>query len=365
MSTQEQALSMEAIEEFLRRVYGFMEGAVVSGMVYLGDRLDLYKAMQGAGPLTADELAERTGLHPRWVLEWLRNQAAADLVAYRGDGRFELTPAGAFVLADEEHSPAFSAGAFSGLPQQLGVLTELEECFRTGIGLPFDAQGREGNHAVARMFAPWFRHMLVPVILPALDGVTQKLEARAKVADVGCGAGVALCTMAKAFPSSELHGYDISEHALALAEETKRRVGVDNVTFHDVRAEELPADGRFDLVTAFDCIHDMTHPQEVLSAVRKALRDDGTFLVGDIKGKPTFEENLRVKESDDVPIAMMYGFSVLSCMSSALSEPDGAGLGTLGFHEEKAREMAKAAGFSRFAVHDFDNPVNLYYEIRP
>lgn len=359
MSTQQ--IDFERMEEFVQHVFGFMQGAVVSGMIYLGDRLGLYRAMQGAGPITSEELATKTGLHERWVREWLRGQGAAELVNYRGDGRFELDSEQALVLADEENSLAFAAGPFGGLPDQVAVLPKLEESFRTGIGLPFDAQGREGNHAVARMFAPWFRHMLVPVILPALDGVVPKLEAGGVAADVGCGAGIALITMAKAFPSSQFHGYDISKHALDLAEENKAEAGVDNVTFHDARGEELPSDGGFDLVTTFDCIHDMTHPQEVIGAIRKALSDDGAYLIADVKSKPTYEENLE----ENPMVAMMYGFSVLSCMSSALSEPDGAGLGTLGFHEQVAREMTKAAGFSRFAVHDFENPVNIYYEARP
>jgi len=356
-----QQVDVEKMLEFVEHVYSFMQGAVVSGMIYLGDTLGLYRALNGAGPTTAAELAARTGLHERWILEWLRNQGAAQVLAYRGDGRWELTPEQALVLADEENSLAFAAGAFAGLPQQLQVLEKLPESFRTGIGLPFDAQGRAGNHAVARMFAPWFRHMLVPAILPALDGVVSKLESGAKVADVGCGAGIALCTMAKAFPSSEFHGYDISKHALALAEDNKREAGVHNVTFHDAAGEQLPSDGRFALVTTFDCIHDMTHPQQVISAIRKALDDDGTYLIADIKARPTYEENLE----ENPMVAMMYGFSVLSCMSSAMSEPDGAGLGTLGFHEGTAREMTAEAGFTRFKIHDFDNPVNVYYEVRP
>ena len=352
---------MEKTFEFLEHVMRNMEGAVVSALIYLGDKLGLYRAMQGAGPLTAAELAERTGLHPRWVLEWLRNQGAAKIVDYRGDGRFELTPEQATVLADEENSVFFIAGMFQGLPGMLGVLTSLPESFRTGIGLPVDAQGSEGAPGVARGFAPWYRHMLVPVVLAGLDGVTEKLESGAKAADVGCGAGIALIEMAKAYPATDFHGYELSKEALVIAEKNKTEAGVTNVTFHDVRGEQLPTDGSFDFIATFDCIHDMTHPREVIGAIRNALKDDGTYLIADIKSKPTYEGNLE----ENPMVALMYGFSVVSCMSSALSEPGGEGLGTLGLHPELAEQICREAGFTRFTEKDFGNPINIYYEVRP
>ena len=354
-------IDMDKAMEFMVHVFGHLQGAVVSALISLGDSLGIYKAMQDAGPLSADELAERTGLHPRWLLEWLRNQGAAGILEYRGDDRFELTAEQAAVLADEENSILFSAGGFQGLPMLSSLIGPLQESFKTGIGLPYDAQGRDGNHGVARMFAPWFRHMLVPAILPGLDGVVAKLQAGAKVADVGCGAGIALITMGKAFPKSEFHGYELSKHALELAAANLAESGLQNVTFHDVRGEQLPDDGSFDFITTFDCIHDMTHPTEVIGAIRRAIKDDGTYLIADIKGYPSYEENLE----ENPMVAMMYGFSVLSCMSSALSEPDGEGLGTLGFHEVVAREITQKAGFTRFTAHDFGNPLNSYYEVRP
>jgi SAM-dependent methyltransferase len=264
------------------------------------------------------------------------------------------------VLADER-SPAFAAGGFCGLPQQLAVLDRLPEAFATGRGLPYDAFGLEGNRGVERMFAPWFRTMLVPVAIPALDGVAAKLAAGARAADVGCGAGVAVIEMAKAFPRSEFHGYDVSKYALERAAANLAESGLRNVTFHDADGDALPADGRFDFITTFDCLHDMPNPGPVIAAIRRAVAPDGTWLIADIKSYPTFEQNL----AENPMAAMMYGFSVLSCMSSALSEPGGAGLGTLGFTEDLARTMTHEAGFTRFATHDFDNPLNAYYEVRP
>jgi 2-polyprenyl-3-methyl-5-hydroxy-6-metoxy-1,4-benzoquinol methylase len=329
-------------------------------MIYLGYHLGLYAALRDAGAMTSAELAQRTGLHERWVREWLHSQAAARLLDYSGAGRFAMSPIAALVLANPD-SPAFVAPSFAALPQQMNVLEQLRNSFATGIGLPYDAIGPEGARGVEGMLAPWFRTMLVPIVLPRLEGVTAKLQAGACAADIGCGTGVALIEMAKAYPRSQFHGYEISQCALAEAEQHRGEAGVSNVRFHDARSSALPEDGRFDFVTAFDCLHDMTHPAEMMRSVRRAMKSDGTWLIVDVNARPSFEENV----ARNPMAAMMYGISVMSCLSSSLSEPGGAGLGTLGFSEPVAREMTAAAGFSRFTRLDFDNPVNAYYEVRP
>jgi ubiquinone/menaquinone biosynthesis C-methylase UbiE len=194
-----------------------------------------------------------------------------------------------------------------------------------------------------------------------LDGVVAKLEHGAKVADVGCGAGAALIKMAKEFPKSEFHGYELSRHALERAETNKADSGLTNLFFHDVQSDPFPGDGSFDFITTFDCLHDMTRPDEAIAAIYRALRPDGSYLIADINGAPTYEENLERNPMT----SLMYGFSVLSCMSSALSEPGGLGLGTLGFHEDVARKMCGEAGFKRFARLEIPHAMNAYYEVRP
>jgi 2-polyprenyl-3-methyl-5-hydroxy-6-metoxy-1,4-benzoquinol methylase len=353
-------IDVEKATKTAEHVFGILGGAVVSGMIYLGDRMGLYRTMSGAGPLTSEELARKSGLHERWVREWLYGQAAANLIDYKGESRFELSPESASVLADES-SPFFLAGGFDGLPQQMAVLNLLPESFKSGIGLTYDQLGPEVNRGVERLLAPWFRTQLVPNALPKLDGVVAKLQAGARVADVGCGSGVALIEMAKAYPRSDFHGYDIAKIPLARASENAKQAGVKNIRFHDAAADPLPGDASYDLITTFDCLHDMTRPDLVMQAIRKAIKSDGTWLIADIHGQPTFEGNLR-----ENPLApLMYGFSVLSCMSSALSEPGGLGLGTLGLPEPVARKMTAEAGFSRFTTRDFDNPINAYYEVHP
>ena len=190
-------------------------------MVHLGDRLGLYRALADAGePLTSVELAERTGLDERWVREWAYNQAAAKLIDAEGpDGheRFSLSPEAVAVLADAD-SPAFGMGQFTRLPGLMATLDSMPEAFRTGLGYDYDSHGEDGAASVERSFEPWYRNYLIPVALPALDGVVPRLEAGGTAADVGCGAGVAVCLMATAFPASEIHGYDISRLALERAE---------------------------------------------------------------------------------------------------------------------------------------------------
>ena len=353
-------IDVEKAKKTAEHVFGILGGAVVSAMIYLGDRMDLYRKMSGAGALTSEELAHKTGLHERWVREWLYGQAAANLIDYRGESRFELSPENALVLADEG-SPFFLGGGFCALPQQMAVLNLLPESFKSGKGLTFDQLGPEVNRGVERLLAPWFRTQLVPSALPKLDGIIAKLQTGARVADVGCGSGVALIEMAKAYPRSDFHGYDIAKIPLARALENAKRAGVKNVRFHNAATDPLPGDASHDFITTFDCLHDMTRPDLVMQAIRKAIKPDGTWLIADIHGQPTFEGNLK-----ENPLAsLMYGFSVLCCMSSALSEPGGLGLGTLGLPELVARKMTMEAGFTRFTTRDFDNPINAYYEVRP
>jgi 2-polyprenyl-3-methyl-5-hydroxy-6-metoxy-1,4-benzoquinol methylase len=212
-----------------------------------------------------------------------------------------------------------------------------------------------------RSFEPWNRAHLVPTVLPVLDGVVARLTAGGKVADIGCGAGGAVLLLAEAFPASEVAGYDISQHALERAGARLAASGLANAEFHDARREPLPADQSLDLVTTFDCIHDMTDPAGMMRTIRAALRDDGTWLLVDIKALDTFAENAARN-----PMApLMYGISVLSCMSSALSEPGGAGLGTLGLSAGRAEAMARDAGFTRFRRLPVDHAINAFYEVRP
>ena len=353
------AIDPDALKMFAFQVFSKLEGAVTAGMIHLGEKLGLYAVMSDEVPRTSHELASAANLDERWVREWVHNQAAARLVQFDADERFWLTPEAVAVFATPSH-PAFAMGMFGRLPNTMDLLHTLPESFRTGIGYDYDAHGAEGAAGIERSFEPWYRNFLLPVGISALDGVKAKLEKGAVAADVGCGAGVAVRVMAKGFSASQFHGYDVSAHALERAERRRAEEGLANAHFHNVRSEPLPEDGRFDLITTFDCIHDMTHPTDMMRSIRRAISPDGVWLLVDIKAKDTFAENLA-----NPMASLMYGISVMSCMSSALSEPGGEGLGTLGLPESKARAMTEAAGFSRFRRLEIDHAMNAFYEVRP
>ena len=347
-----------------------LEGAVTSAMVHLGDHLGIYRAMANAdAPITTAQLAHATQLNERWIREWSYNQAAAKIISTINkpsdsptidDDTFFLSPEQTAVLALDSH-PAFGMGMFHGLPQTMDSLNQLPESFRTGIGHNYDSKGEQGAVSIERNFEPWSNANLISAVLPKLDGVTQVLSKGAKIADIGCGAGGAVLLMGKEFPKSEFIGYDISKFALARAAEKLKTSKLTNATFADPRDQPMPTNNSVDLITTFDCIHDMTHPQQMMNAIRSAITDNGTWLLVDIKAHDSFTMNA----TKNPMAALLYGVSVMSCMSSAMSQPGGAGLGTLGLSANTAEQMAKSAGFSRFAKLDIEHAVNAFYEIRP
>jgi len=348
----------DALKKFGFKVWTYKMGEQVSLMVHLGDRLGLYRTMRDQGPMTTDQVADAAGLHERFVREWLLGQAAAELITRDEDGRFELTDVQAAVLADEDASLAFAAGAFrGGLDPQ--IIERICESFRTGVGLTYEEQGPNAAAGLARMTGPWARLALTSKVLPALDGVVDKLEAGATVCDIGCGGGVMLTTLAEAYPNARCVGIDPSSVAVDLARNRAAERNLTNVEFIEAFGQDLEPGSGYDLVVTFDCMHDMAFPERTAEAIRSAIADDGTWLLKDIRSTGDFDRDRR-----NPLLAMFYGFSVASCLQSAMSEPGGRGLGTLGLHADAARELVEEAGFGRFEVHDLEDAANLYYEVR-
>ncbi len=350
----------DKVRRIALEVWRFKQGEMVSLMIHLGDRLGLYRAMVGAGPVDAAELAAQTDLAERWVREWLLSQAAAGLVRSNDGEHFELPPEAVPVLADDRTSLWFAAGAFHGYSASPEVVDALAEAFRSGVGLSYDQLGPAAAHQVERMLGPWTRLALVAEIIPALKGIGERLRSGGRVADVGCGTGLAVFALADAFPASFVEGFDPSAHAIDVAERRLAETELTNVTFHRLPAAALPDEATFDLVMTLDCLHDMPRPEEAARAIRAAIRPDGAWLIKEIKAGETWAEN-----SKNPVLAMMYATSVATCMSSALSEPGGAGLGTLGMTRSRAEQMCSSAGFSSFEVHEFPDPANVYFEVRP
>ena len=363
--TEQRELDPDALKMFSFGIFSKLEGAVTAGMIHLGDRLGLYEIMAtSVDGDTSESLASKAGLHERWVREWLHNQVAARIVTCAdlsaGQPVFHLSPEGVAVLATPDH-PAYGMGMFHRLPQTMGALNAMPEAFRTGVGHDYDSHGPEGAVGIERSFEPWNQNFLIPMVIPALEGIQQKLTNGARVADIGCGSGGAALLMGATFPKSVIDGFDISKFALERAQERKAESHVSNVSFFDPRDKPIADDNSYDLICTFDCIHDMTQPTEMMKTIRKALKDDGTWLLVDIKAHDSLELNV----TKNPMASLLYGISVLSCMSSAMSEAGGEGLGTLGLSAVRAEAMARDAGFTQFKKLDVDHSVNAFYEVRP
>ena len=346
----------EAARALALKTWQYKQGELVSLMIYLGRRTGLLNTVAATGPADSTAIAEGAGLDERWVREWLEGMAAAGLIERSADARYALSPEQQAVLVDET-SLLYAAAAFSGGTP--GDITEaILESFQTGIGFSYEEQGEVVAEEIDGMNRAWHRTFLPDVVIPMLDGVTERLEQGARVIDVGCGGAVTLEALAQRYPESTFHGVDPSSHAIALAE--ARNAWLSNVEVWVAGGEVLTTDSSYDLVMTLDILHDLSHPERVVEAVRRAIADDGVWLVKDMKVADTFDGNLR-----NPVLAMMYGFSLTSCLASATAAPDGAGLGTLGLTPSLLQAMSETAGFTSFQVHKTDDPTHLYYEIRP
>ena len=346
----------DRMQEYAQQLIGYKTGEMVSLMVHIGDELGLYEAIVGKPSVNAASLAEATGLNERWLLEWLRGQGAAGIIDHLGDEQFQLSDVAAEALLEED-SPAYLKGFFFKPPSH-EILEKTIDAFRTGIGVSWGAHGDAASHFLCRTNRP-FHLQLASQIIPLMDGVEERLSAGGTVLDVGCGSGTAVTELAKAFPNSSFVGIDPAANMIAEARD--RYTDMKNVRFEVGYGEFIDDVDTYDLITTFDCMHDMTDPEGTMRAVRRSVKPDGAWLIKDIRAQDSYAENL------ENPVApMMYGFSVLFCMSSALSKPGGAGLGTLGFPPGVCENMGREAGFEKFRILDFEgDPFNYYYELKP
>jgi SAM-dependent methyltransferase len=333
-------------------------GAAISGLLlHIGDRLGLYKAMAGAGPMTSSTLAARTGTAERYVREWLGNQAAGGYVIYHPvDDTFELPPEQAMVVADEG-SPVFLAGAFESIASCYADHDTFVDAFRTGAGVGWQAHDERLFSGVLRLFRPGYAAHLVSDWLPALDGMVDKLRAGASVADIGCGLGASTIIMAEAFERSTFVGVDIHEPSIAAARKTAAAAGVDHrARFHVAAAKELPGTG-YDLVCLFDCLHDMGDPVGAARSIRRALAPDGTLMLVEPLAGDGLEDNLN-------PVGRtFYGLSTVICTPASLAQEVGLGLGAQA-GELRLAGVLREAGFSHIR-RATQTPFNLILEARP
>ena len=351
------AVDETRLNDFLGQMVGDLGAAANAPLMLLGDKLGLYKTLAGAGPLSSAELAERTGTAERFVREWLAAQAAAGYVAYDpGTDRYAMAPEQAMVLADEG-SPVFLAGLFESLYAMMVAEPKIREAFRTGQGVGWHEHHPCLFSGTERFFRTGYRAHLVAEWLPALDGVVAKLERGAAVADIGCGHGASTLIMAEAFPTSRFTGFDYHDASIARAREAAAEAGVaDRVRFEVAAAKEYPGTG-YDLVTSFDCLHDMGDPVGAARHVRETLAPDGTWLIVEPFAGDALADNL-------TPVGKLYyAASTMLCTPASLSQEVGLGLGAQA-GEARLREVVTQGGFGRFR-RATETPFNLILEARP
>ena len=349
------SVDLDIFMEFVGKFAGDLGAVVAAGNVVIGDRLGLYRALAAEGPATGAELARRTGTDARYVSEWLAGQAAGGYVSYAG-GRYELTPEQALALADP-NGPVSVPGAFTLALGAVAAVPAITEAFRTGAGFGWHEQHPDVFVGCEQFFRAGYAAHLVRDWLPALDGVVSKLRAGARVADVGCGLGASTVLLAEEFPVSRFTGSDYHEGSVALATKRAADAGVaDRVSFETASAQTFTGTG-YDLVTTFDCLHDMGDPAGAARHIRQALAPDGSWLIVEPMASDTLEGNLN-------PVGRVYyNFSTLLCLPNARSQHGGAALGAQA-GEAAIRDVVLGAGFGAFR-RAAETPFNLVYEARP
>jgi SAM-dependent methyltransferase len=351
-----QTIDLDRVQSFAGSVLGDLGSTISAALVHVGDRLGLYCALAGSESLCSAGLAERTGTDERYVREWLANQCASGYVEYRPDSdTYHLPAEHAAVLADEQ-SPAFMLGGFETAVGVFQVLDRVENAFRTGEGIGWGEHDPHMFCGVERFFGPTYRASLIAEWIPALEGVEAKLRAGGRVADVGCGHGMTAILLAQAYPAATVVGIDVHPASIEVARRRAQAAGVaDRVQFECAGADEFV--GRdFDLITFFDCLHDMGDPQAATLHAHRALAKSGSLMLVEPMAGDRLEDNLN-------PVGRAYyGFSTTICTPASLSQPGRCGLGAQA-GEARLREILTRAGFGtvRRAA---ETPFNMILEAR-
>jgi SAM-dependent methyltransferase len=344
-------------EAFAERMVGVLNEASLALMTSIGHQLDLFDTLAGLPPATSPRIAAVAGLQERYVREWLGAMTTSGVVEYDPAARtYRLPPEHAAALT-RAAGPASVAGITQLVPLLATVEAPLIACFRDGGGVPY-ARYQDFHRLMAEMSATVNDAALLPVIVPLVPGLADRLRKGIEVADIGCGSGHAINLLAGAFPASRFTGYDFSEQGIGAARREARRMGLGNATFELRDVTDLGELDRFDLITAFDAIHDQAHPAAVLAGIAAALRAKGVFLMVDIQASSHLEDNV------EHPLGtFLYGVSTMHCMTVSLAL-DGAGLGAA-WGEQLAQRMLAEAGFASVeTAHVEEDILNTYYVAR-
>src|SRR5437588_10694701 len=351
------AIDGEKLEQFVFRAVDEIGATLNTALVVMGDKLGLYRALAGAGPLTPAELADRTGTAERYVREWLNAQAAGGYVEYDpASGRYTLPPEQAIALTQED-SPAYLPGFFQIALGSVHDSPHIVDAARSGQGVGWHEHVHDVHEGCERFFRPGYNANLASAWLPALDGVVEKLERGALVADIGCGHGSSTILMAQAFPNSTFVGSDYHDGSIETARRRAHDAGVADRVRFQVEPAAAYSGSDYDLVTMFDCLHDMGDPAGAARHVRETLAPDGTWMIVEPAAGDRVEDNLN-------PVGRAYyGFSTLLCTPASLSQEVGLALGAQA-GEARIRDVVTTGGLTRFR-RAAETPFNLVFEARP
>jgi SAM-dependent methyltransferase len=350
------AIDEGKLNAFMGKFVGDLGAVMHAATIVVGDQLGLYKKL-AEGPSTVEALARRTECDPRYLREWLSAQAASGYVQYNAASEtFSMSEEQSFALA-QEGSPAFIPGAFQVAVAQFKAIPKMAKAFQTGLGLGWHEHDASLFHGTERFFRPGYAANLVSHWIPALDGVQARLEQGARVADVGCGHGASTLIMAQAYPKSRFVGYDFHPPSIERAREVARQAGMEGrVDFQVASAKDYPGDG-YDLVTVFDCLHDMGDPVGASAHVKRSLRSDGAWMIVEPFANDRLEDNLN-------PVGrVFYSASTFICTPASRAQEVGACLGAQA-GEARMRAVVTQGGFARFR-RATQTPFNLIFEARP
>ncbi len=348
-------MDRERIEAFLEKFVGFASGATTIGLLAVADRSGLSAYLGDHESGTAEEIAEGAGLDPRYTREILSGLAAAEVVDYEADSGVFTLPQEHALFLSSDLSPYFMGGWLDMLPLVMSQVEGVATATVHGGGVGFEEFGPGFIKGIDRGNGPSQRVFLTMKWLPAVTGLTNRLDEGIRVADVGCGSGTAAILMAEAFPNTEVIGFDISGDSIAIAR--GRSEDIANVEFHGYTVEDIPTEPGFDLITTFDVIHDLVDPMAGLKRIRQALKPDGVYLMMEPNASSYLENNLHARG------ALLYGISALHCMTQSLAR-EGLGLGAA-WGTETAEEMAGEAGFASFEKLDaITNSFSAFYALR-
>ncbi|MEX2238513.1 MAG: class I SAM-dependent methyltransferase [Dehalococcoidia bacterium] len=355
--TKPAELDTDQMMAFTFKMVGDLAAAINGGLIYAGDRLGLFKLLAAEGPLTTDQLAAKTGFQERYLREWASALTAGEILDYDPQAKtFAISAEKAMVLANED-SPVFVMGGFQMVPDHYDKVPQFMKAMQEGGGIPYSEYSDDTFEGTERFFKPGYVNSLVDQWLPA-TGLKERLEQGGKVADVGCGRGWAIITMARAFPKSTFYGFDNHAPGIEAATANARKEGAAaNATFEERGGNELPQTGDFDLISNLDSLHDMVDPEGCARSVRGALKPDGGWFVVEPNVSDKLEENIG-------PVGRaFYSFSSLQCMPASLSQ-GGKGYGAC-MGPGRLNQIAREAGFTRAERLPIDNPFNALWLFRP